>query len=83
MKKHPKSLQIDNSLQISPVAIIAFVLAGTGYGKSRIGELYFHMYAPQRKPVVLVLNPLDSLGEDQVREKTKANIKAISLGKWY
>jgi hypothetical protein len=25
------------------------------------------MYAPQRRPVVLVLNPLDSLGEDQVR----------------
>ena len=39
---------------------------GTGYGKSIIGELYFHMFTPQRKPVVLVLNPLGSLGEDQL-----------------
>ncbi|KAA1126410.1 ATP-dependent DNA helicase sgs1 [Puccinia graminis f. sp. tritici] len=76
----PKKLQIDTVCNLAR-GYHSFVLAGTGYGKSRIGELYFHMYAPQRKPVVLVLNPLDSLGEDQVREKTKANIKAISLGK--
>ncbi|OAV98576.1 hypothetical protein PTTG_11873 [Puccinia triticina 1-1 BBBD Race 1] len=70
MKNHRRSYRL-----------IPFVLAGTGYGKSRIAELYFHLYAPEKKPVVLVLNPLDSLGEDQVREKTKAGIKAISLGK--
>ncbi|OAV88915.1 hypothetical protein PTTG_08242 [Puccinia triticina 1-1 BBBD Race 1] len=76
----PKKLQVDTVCNLAR-GYHSFVLAGTGYGKSRIAELYFHLYAPQKKPVVLVLNPLDSLGKDQVQEKTKAGIKAISLGK--
>ncbi|KAA1106429.1 ATP-dependent DNA helicase sgs1 [Puccinia graminis f. sp. tritici] len=79
-KEAPKKLQVDTVCNLAR-GYHSFVLAGTGYGKSRIAELYFHLYAPQKKPVVLVLNPLDSLGEDQVREKTAAGIKAISLGK--
>ena len=61
-----KKLQVDTVCNLAR-GYHSFVLAGTGYGKSRIGELYFHMFASQRKPVVLVLNPLDSLGDDQVR----------------
>ncbi|EFP75054.1 uncharacterized protein PGTG_01647 [Puccinia graminis f. sp. tritici CRL 75-36-700-3] len=59
-----KKLQVDTVCNLAR-GYHSFVLPGTRYGKSRIAELYFHMYAPQRRPVVLVLNPLDSLGEDQ------------------
>jgi superfamily II RNA helicase len=45
----PKKLQINTVCNLAR-GYHSFVLAGTGYGKSRIGELYFHMYAPQRKP---------------------------------
>ncbi|KAA1080913.1 ATP-dependent DNA helicase sgs1 [Puccinia graminis f. sp. tritici] len=44
----PKKLQIDTVCNLAR-GYHSFVLAGTGYGKSRIGELYFHMYAPQRE----------------------------------
>lgn len=43
-----------------------FLLAGTGFGKSRVPELFFHMFRKGKKPVILVLNPLDSLGDNQV-----------------
>ncbi|KAA1097343.1 ATP-dependent DNA helicase sgs1 [Puccinia graminis f. sp. tritici] len=72
-------------LQINTVANLAkgrntFLLAGTGFGKSRIPEMY-HMLLPKpRKPVVLVLNPLDALGENQVEEK-KGKFTAINLTK--
>ncbi|KAA1066427.1 ATP-dependent DNA helicase sgs1 [Puccinia graminis f. sp. tritici] len=61
----PKKLQVATVCNLAR-GYHSFVLAGTGYGKSRIAELYFHLYAPQTKPVVIVLNPLDSLGKDQV-----------------
>ena len=44
-----------------------FLLAGTGFGKSRVPEMLFHMFPKVSKPVVLVLNPLDTLGNNQVR----------------
>ncbi|EFP81779.2 uncharacterized protein PGTG_08028 [Puccinia graminis f. sp. tritici CRL 75-36-700-3] len=56
-----------------------FVRAGTGFGKTRISEMYFGLF--DRKVVVLVLVPLDSLGDDQVREKKLVNITAINLNK--
>ena len=57
-------------LQVKAVSILArghhcFVRAGTGYGKTRISEMFFNLF--KTKAIVLVLNPLDSLGEDQVR----------------
>jgi hypothetical protein len=57
-------------LQVEGVASLAggqhcFVRVGTGYGKTQISEIYYHLF--KRKGIVLVLNPLDSLGEDQVR----------------
>ncbi|EFP87618.2 uncharacterized protein PGTG_13989 [Puccinia graminis f. sp. tritici CRL 75-36-700-3] len=59
-----------------------FVLSGTGSGKTRIAEMYHHLFAPStRKATILVLNPLDSLGENQVAEKEKDGMTAISLTK--
>ncbi|PLW56853.1 hypothetical protein PCANC_01294 [Puccinia coronata f. sp. avenae] len=66
--------QLSKSLQIEAVMHLVrlknmFVMAGTGFGKSRVPELYVHLFAKSSKPVVLVLNPLDALGNNQVREK--------------
>ncbi|KAA1110508.1 ATP-dependent DNA helicase sgs1 [Puccinia graminis f. sp. tritici] len=58
-----------------------FLLAGTGYGKSRIPELYYKMIPGKTQAVVLVLNPLDSLGDNQVLEKQQAGFSAINLTK--
>ncbi|PLW09189.1 hypothetical protein PCANC_27102 [Puccinia coronata f. sp. avenae] len=71
-------------LQVEAVASLVqgkhtFVQAGTGFGKMRISEMFFGLF--NRKVIVLVLNPLDSLGNDQVREKTLVKITAINLNK--
>ncbi|KAA1139188.1 hypothetical protein PGTUg99_037228 [Puccinia graminis f. sp. tritici] len=58
-----------------------FLLAGTGFGKSRIPELYFRTLPIKEKAVILVLNPLDSLGDNQVLEKTRSGFTAINLTK--
>ncbi|OAV86457.1 hypothetical protein PTTG_06812, partial [Puccinia triticina 1-1 BBBD Race 1] len=58
-----------------------FLLAGTGFGKSRIPKLYYKMIPSTTKAVVLVLNPLDSLGNNQVLEKQQAGFSAINLTK--
>ncbi|KAA1103186.1 ATP-dependent DNA helicase sgs1 [Puccinia graminis f. sp. tritici] len=58
-----------------------FLLAGTGFGKSRIAELYMKMIPQNSRGVVVVLNPLDSLGENQVLEKKQAGFSAINLTK--
>ncbi|PLW29896.1 hypothetical protein PCANC_20791 [Puccinia coronata f. sp. avenae] len=60
-----------------------FLLAATGFGKSRIPEIYLNMTTKDRTGrhigVVIVLNPLDALGDDQVTEKIAANYTAINL----
>jgi superfamily II RNA helicase len=43
-----------------------FVLAGTGFGKTRIAEMFHDLFQPYQKSIVLVLNPLDTLGNNQV-----------------
>ncbi|POW02979.1 hypothetical protein PSTT_11419 [Puccinia striiformis] len=58
-----------------------FVLAGTGFGKTRIAEVYWHLFPAYRKPVILVLNLLDTLGDNQVSEKKVAKIPAVNLTK--
>ncbi|OAV98162.1 hypothetical protein PTTG_25827 [Puccinia triticina 1-1 BBBD Race 1] len=70
-------------LQIDAVANLArgrntFLLAGTGFGKSRISEIYSKLLPQNTKPVVLVLNPLDALGDNQVAKK-KGKFTAINL----
>ncbi|KAA1118078.1 ATP-dependent DNA helicase sgs1 [Puccinia graminis f. sp. tritici] len=74
------------TLQIRTVVNLArgrnvFLLAGTGYGKSRIPELYYNLIPKETNAVVLVLNPLDALGDNQVLEKTRAGFTAINLTK--
>ncbi|KAA1139256.1 ATP-dependent DNA helicase sgs1 [Puccinia graminis f. sp. tritici] len=58
-----------------------FVMAGTGCGKSRISEMYFNLFAPYKKSVILVLNPLDALGDNQVHEKIAQGYTAVNLKK--
>ncbi|POW18527.1 hypothetical protein PSHT_05724 [Puccinia striiformis] len=75
-------------IQISAVVNLVrrrntFVLAGTGYGKSRIAEMYWDLFPKYTKAIVLSLNPLDTLGDNQVEEKAKAKkpISAVNLTK--
>ncbi|EFP76779.1 uncharacterized protein PGTG_02240 [Puccinia graminis f. sp. tritici CRL 75-36-700-3] len=58
-----------------------FVMAGTGFRKSRISEMHLHLFPAATKPVVLVLNPLDALGDNQVEEKITQKYTAINLKK--
>jgi superfamily II helicase len=43
-----------------------FLLSATGSGKSRVSELFFLMFPKVKKAVIMVLNPLDALGDNQV-----------------
>ncbi|OAV93510.1 hypothetical protein PTTG_27299 [Puccinia triticina 1-1 BBBD Race 1] len=92
LKEHIKKTSIENykqeakPLQVEAVFNLCkgrntFLLAGTGFGKSRISEIYFKMIPKSQKAVVLVLNPLDALGDNQVFEKEQAGFTAINLTK--
>ncbi|EFP74957.1 uncharacterized protein PGTG_01550 [Puccinia graminis f. sp. tritici CRL 75-36-700-3] len=79
-QQEPKRLQVDAVFNLAR-GRNTFLLAGTGFGKSRISEMYFNMIPKMKRAVVLVLNPLDSLGDNQVLEKEKAGFTAINLTK--
>ncbi|EFP93033.2 uncharacterized protein PGTG_18874 [Puccinia graminis f. sp. tritici CRL 75-36-700-3] len=73
-------------LQITTVFHLArgmntFLLAGTGFGKSRIPEIYHTLLPKTSNGVILVLNPLDALGDNQVLEKKRSGFSAINLTK--
>ncbi|KAH9809151.1 P-loop containing nucleoside triphosphate hydrolase protein [Melampsora americana] len=55
-----------------------FLRAGTGYGKSRIPEVYLSLHPKNPRPVVLTINPLDSLGQNQVADKARRILSAIN-----
>lgn len=61
----PKDIQLDTMVPLLN-GLNVFLLAATGFGKSRVSELFFHMFPKSKKAVILVLNPLDALGENQV-----------------
>jgi len=63
--QEPKPLQV-KSVKSLVARRHTFLLAGMGYGKSRIPEMYHSLFVQSKKPVVLVLNPLDSVGDNQV-----------------
>ncbi|PLW45637.1 hypothetical protein PCANC_08395 [Puccinia coronata f. sp. avenae] len=44
-----------------------FILANTWFRKTQIAKIYWKLFKPYQKPVIFVLNPLDSLGDNQVR----------------
>lgn len=64
-KQKPKDLQVKTIVSLIN-GFNTFLLAGTGYGKSRIPEMFLRLFDPGQLPVVLVLNPLDALGDNQV-----------------
>ncbi|OAV91950.1 hypothetical protein PTTG_27815 [Puccinia triticina 1-1 BBBD Race 1] len=74
----PKPVQVDAVANLV-AGRHTFVMAGTGCGKSRISEMYYNLFATTRKAVILVLNPLDALGNNQVAEKTAAGYTAVNL----
>lgn len=88
-QKYPHNQAKD--LQINTVVSLingdnTFLLAGTGYGKTRVSELFFHMHFKVNNPVILVLNPLDALGDNQVSDHdhlTDCLISFIDSFEWF
>ncbi|PLW24221.1 hypothetical protein PCASD_10484 [Puccinia coronata f. sp. avenae] len=76
----PKPLQIDTVVNLARGRNV-ILLAGTGFGKSRIAEMYHDLVPKLTKGVVLVLNPLDALGNNQVSEKITSGFTSINLTK--
>ncbi|PLW53540.1 hypothetical protein PCANC_07248 [Puccinia coronata f. sp. avenae] len=92
VRAHIKKLSLDcygqesKHLQVETVLNLAkgrntFLLAGTGFGKSQIAKLYFRIIPKKQHAVILTLNPLDTLGDNQVLEKKQAGFTAINLSK--
>ncbi|KAA1127475.1 ATP-dependent DNA helicase sgs1 [Puccinia graminis f. sp. tritici] len=75
----PKEQQLDAVMSLVQLQH-TFVMAGTGFGKTRIAEMYLNLFTAQ-DGVVLVLNPLDALGDNQVAEKIAQGYTAINLAK--
>jgi superfamily II DNA helicase RecQ len=77
-----KPLQVKNSVNLIR-GHNTFLLAATGFGKSRIPEIYLNMTTKDCNSrhigVVIVLNPLDALGDNQVTERIAVNYTAINL----
>lgn len=44
-----------------------FVLAGMGYGKTRMAKEFGRFFPKKSKSIILIINPLDALGDNQVR----------------
>jgi superfamily II DNA helicase RecQ len=82
--QEPKPLQVETVLNLLR-GRNTFLLAATGFGKSRISELYLQILPKNTHGeiigVVVVLNPLDALGDNQVEEKVAAGFTAINLTK--
>ncbi|PLW57487.1 hypothetical protein PCANC_02583 [Puccinia coronata f. sp. avenae] len=76
----PKTVQVDAVMSLVRQQH-TFVMAGTGCGKSCILEMYHHLFARSKKAVILVLNPLDALGDNQVNEKVAQGYTAVNLKK--
>lgn len=72
--QEPKPLQVDTVVSLLN-GENTFLLAGTGFGKTRIAETFYHLYKKGQKVIVLVLNPLDALGENQVSKMPKCTKK--------
>ncbi|KAI7954799.1 hypothetical protein MJO28_005199 [Puccinia striiformis f. sp. tritici] len=88
IKRHAsaRSIETPKDLQIRANVVLAqqkncFTLAGTGFGKTRIAEMFYNLFPRKKKPIVMVLNPLDSLGDNQVEEKARVHLSAVNLTK--
>lgn len=57
-----------------------FLLAGTGFGKSRVPEVFYLAHDHTKfAPIILSINPLDTLGDDQVSKKRMVDLGSINL----
>ena len=70
--QQPKPLQIESVISLVQQRN-TFLMVGTGYGKTRVAELYARLFLKGQKGIVLVINPLDALGENQVICRTSFN----------
>jgi superfamily II DNA helicase RecQ len=81
-QQEPKKIQVETVMNLLR-GRNTFLLAATGFGKSRISEMYLDLLPKDRHGrilgVVVVLNPLDALGDNQVEEKMAAGFSAINL----
>lgn len=62
--QEPRPLQISSVVALA-CGLNTFVLAGTGYGKTRIAESFIRLYTAVSKAIILAINPLDALGDNQ------------------
>ncbi|OAV97409.1 hypothetical protein PTTG_26045 [Puccinia triticina 1-1 BBBD Race 1] len=76
----PKQVQLDSVIDLIHHRD-TFVLAGTGVGKTLIAEMYWDLFPKYKKPIVLVLNPLDSLGDNQVCAFVRVSLAGSSENK--
>ncbi|PLW32045.1 hypothetical protein PCASD_18448 [Puccinia coronata f. sp. avenae] len=76
----PKPLQINTVVNLARGRNV-ILLAGTGFGKSGIAKMYHDLVPKLTKGVVLVLNPLDALGNNQVSKKITSGFTSINLTK--
>ncbi|PLW19120.1 hypothetical protein PCASD_02232 [Puccinia coronata f. sp. avenae] len=80
--------QVAKPLQLKTIVNLArgcnvMLLAGTGFGKSQILDLYHDLTPKESKAVIVVLNPLDALGDNQVLERKQAGFSEINLTNFY
>lgn len=66
-QNHAKELQVETVMRLVKDRDTC-LLAGTGYGKTRIAESFAALYSKKSKPIVLTLNPLEALGDNQVSQ---------------
>lgn len=60
-----RPLQIASVVSLA-LGITTFLLAGTGYGKTRIAKAFIKLFAATSKAIILIICPLDDLGDNQV-----------------
>ncbi|PLW21298.1 hypothetical protein PCANC_05039 [Puccinia coronata f. sp. avenae] len=77
--QRPKSLQVDAVMSLVKLRH-TFVMAGTSFGKSWIVEMYLSLFTA-KDGIILVLNPLDALGDNQVAEKIAQGFTVVNLSK--
>ncbi|KNZ62893.1 uncharacterized protein VP01_120g4 [Puccinia sorghi] len=79
-KQPPKALH-SKALMYLALGKMSFLLSGTRFGKSHFAKIYYDLLPIKDKGVLLVINPLGSLGNNQVLEIQKEVHLAINFNK--
>jgi hypothetical protein len=81
--KVAKDVQTDGIVSLVN-GLNTFVLAATGVGKSSIAIGFLKLFTPAMLPVMIVINPLDALGDNQVSSiRCKINQNSSRLLKFF